>query len=273
MSYRLVAPVDLDGHPVPVVAGADLLVRQPEHRHRYNHSHPGPGLPLDVLLAEALPPAVAVRLARVPEWHSYPDHLPRVRHRGHHARITVAVHVAVVPDLRHGLAEVVGGAARVAVLVARVEDARAARGVQPRARPAAAHPTGAALRPPRGRLGLTGGGVVEDRGGPRGVLHHRGRPRVARAGGRERGRGGRHGGGLGAELRDVRGGAPPLVRVGHQPRPLALGPRVSGGWRLRGHVHQGVASLNTLNMEDENMRKQKYETRKIWIFNEITMNY
>ena len=45
MSYRLVAPVDLDGHPVPVVAGTDLLVRQPEHRHRYNHSHhddPGP---------------------------------------------------------------------------------------------------------------------------------------------------------------------------------------------------------------------------------------
>ena len=30
VSYRLVAPVHLYGHPVPVVAGADLLVRQPE---------------------------------------------------------------------------------------------------------------------------------------------------------------------------------------------------------------------------------------------------
>ena len=35
IGYRLIAPVHLDGDPVAVVAGADLLVRKPEHNTMY----------------------------------------------------------------------------------------------------------------------------------------------------------------------------------------------------------------------------------------------
>ena len=34
IGYRLIAPVHLDGDPVPVVAGTDLLIRKPDAHYR-----------------------------------------------------------------------------------------------------------------------------------------------------------------------------------------------------------------------------------------------
>ena len=39
IGYGLITPVHLDGDPVPVVAGTDLLVREPEKQNSINITH------------------------------------------------------------------------------------------------------------------------------------------------------------------------------------------------------------------------------------------